>query len=178
MSGARRCTPMLSLPVSLLAAFSCARRSSGSTSISPRAAAIIAGKHEVCWYAVRDGNPSHWQGDRTQTTVWEIADNNGFANLRPENGGEHATSKPIECMRRPIVNNSRPGEAIYDPFLGSGSSVIAAEMSGRVCYGIELNPAYVDVAVRRWQVFTGRVARHQASGQSFDEHGTRHNHAP
>ena len=72
-------------------------------------------------------------------------------------------------MRRPIVNNSRPGQAIYDPFLGSGTSLIAAEMTGRVCYGLELNPAYVDVIVRRWQVFTGRAAMHQASGQSFDE---------
>jgi DNA modification methylase len=71
-------------------------------------------------------------------------------------------------MRRPIVNNSRPGQAIYDPFLGSGTSLIAAEMTGRICYGLELNPAYVDVVVRRWQVFTGRAARHQASGQSFD----------
>jgi DNA modification methylase len=72
-------------------------------------------------------------------------------------------------MRRPIVNNSRPGQAIYDPFLGSGTSLIAAEMSGRICYGLELNPAYVDVIVRRWQLFTGRAAIHQASGQSFDE---------
>jgi DNA modification methylase len=62
---------------------------------------------------------------------------------------------PIECMRRPIVNNSHPGEPIYDPFLGSGS-----EMTGRVCYGIKLNPDFVDVAVRRWQQFTGRAARH------------------
>jgi hypothetical protein len=133
-------------------------------------------KHEVCWYAVRDGKTSHWQGDRTQTTVWEIADNNGFANLRREDGGEHATWKPIECMRRPIVNNSRPGEAIYDPFLGSGTSVIAAEVTGRVCYGIELNPVFVDVAVRRWQQFTGRAARHHASGKPCDEHAARQNH--
>jgi DNA modification methylase len=72
-------------------------------------------------------------------------------------------------MRRPIANNSRPGQAFYDPFLGSGTSVIAAEMTGRVCFGIELSPHYVDVVVRRWQLFTGRAARHQASGQSFDE---------
>jgi len=77
-------------------------------------------------------------------------------------------------MRRPVVNNSRPGEAVYDPFLGSGTSVIAAEMTGRVCYGLELNPAYVDVIVRRWQLFTGRTAMHQASGQSFDERTGRH----
>jgi DNA modification methylase len=79
-------------------------------------------------------------------------------------------------MRRPIVNNSRPGQAIYDPFLGSGTSLIAAEMTGRVCYGLELCPRYVDVVVRRWQVFTGRVARHQASGQSFDERAQRQEH--
>jgi hypothetical protein len=83
---------------------------------------------------------------------------------------------PIECMRRPIVNNTRLGEAIYDPFLGSGTSLIAAEMTGRVCYGIELNPVFFDVAVRRWQQFTGRAARHQASGQPFDEHAAPENH--
>ena len=135
-------------------------------------------KHEVCWYAVRDGKTSHWQGDRTQTTVWEIANNNPFGNREREESWEHATQKPVECMRRPIINNSRPGEAIYDPFLGSGSTLIAAEMTSRVCYGLELNPAYVDVIVRRWQLFTGRVARHQASGQSFDEHAARSNPTP
>jgi len=57
----------------------------------------------------------------------------------------------------------------HDPFLGSGTSLIAAEMSARTCYGLELNPAYVDVIVRRWQLFTGRAAIHQASGQPFDE---------
>jgi hypothetical protein len=72
-------------------------------------------------------------------------------------------------MRRPIVNNSRPGELVYDPFLGSGTSLIAAEMTGRICCGLEISPAYVDVIVRRWQAFTGRNAIHQASGQSFDE---------
>jgi DNA modification methylase len=72
-------------------------------------------------------------------------------------------------MRRPIANNSRPGQVIYDPFLGSVTSLIAAEMSGRICYGLELSPAYVDVVVQRWPVFTGRAAHHQASGQFFDE---------
>jgi len=75
---------------------------------------------------------------------------------------------------RPIANNSQPGQAIYDPFLGSGTSLIAAEMTGRICYGIELHPAYVDVAVTRWQVFTGRAAIHQASCQSFDERRRHH----
>jgi DNA modification methylase len=133
-------------------------------------------KHETCWYAVRDGKASHWGGDRTQTTVWEIANNNPFGNQQREQTWGHGTQKPVECMRRPIANNSRPGQAIYDPFLGSGTSVIAAEMTGRVCCGLELSPAYADVIVRRWQDFTGRTARHQASGQSFDEHADRQQH--
>ena len=126
-------------------------------------------KHEACWYAVREGKGSHWRGDRTQTTVWEIVNNNPFGNRQREQSWGHGTQKPVECMRRPIDNNSRPGQAIYDPFLGSGTSLIAAEMTGRVCCGLELNPAYVDVVVRRWQLFTGRAAKHQVSGQSFDE---------
>jgi DNA modification methylase len=126
-------------------------------------------KHETCWYAVRDGKSSHWGGDRTQTTVWEIANNNPFGNPQHEQTWGHGTQKPVECMRRAILNNSRPGQAVYDPFLGSGTSLIAAEMSGRVCCGLELSPAYIDVIVRRWQAFTGRTARHQTTGQSFDE---------
>jgi DNA modification methylase len=126
-------------------------------------------RHENCWYAVREGKPGHWQGDRRQTTVWEIANNNPFGNPQREQSWGHGTQKPVECMRRPIVNNSRPGQLVYDPFLGSGTSLIAAEMTGRVCCGLELNPAYVDVILGRWQGFTGRTAIHQASGQSFDE---------
>jgi DNA modification methylase len=130
-------------------------------------------KHETCWYAVREGKTSHWQGDRTQTTVWEIANNNPFGNPQREQSWGHGTQKPVECMRRPIANNSRPGQVIYDPFLGSGTSLMAAEMIGRVCCGLELNPAYVDVIIQRWQAFTGRAARHQASGQTFEERADR-----
>jgi DNA modification methylase len=131
-------------------------------------------KHETCWYTVREGKASRWQGDRTQTTVWEIANNNPFGNGQREQSWGHGTQKPVECMRRPIVNNSRPGQAIYDPFLGSGTSLVAAEMTGRICYGLELDPHYVDVVVRRWQLFSGRSARHQATGQSFDERAENH----
>jgi len=133
-------------------------------------------KHETCWYAVRDGKTSHWCGDRSQTTVWEFPNNNPFGNRQREQSSGHGTQKPVECMRRPIANNSRLGQAIYDPFLGSGTTLIAAEMTGRVCYGLELNPAYVDVVVRRWQAFTGQTAMHQASRQSFHECAQRRNH--
>jgi hypothetical protein len=75
----------------------------------------------------------------------------------------------VECMRRPIENNSSPGQAVYEPFSGSGTTIIAAEMTGRSCHGIELSPAYVDVAVKRWQEFTGEKAVLDGAGQTFDE---------
>jgi DNA modification methylase len=118
-------------------------------------------QHEPAWYAVRQGRVGHWSGDRKQTTVWEIP------HLKSETG--HGTQKPVACMQRPIENNSSPGQAVYDPFCGSGTTVIAAEMTGRVCHAVELDPAYVDVAVKRWQEFTGRQARHEESCRSFDE---------
>jgi hypothetical protein len=71
-------------------------------------------------------------------------------------------------MRRPILNNSSPGQAVYEPFMGSGTTLIAAETTGRVCLRIELNPAYVDVAVERWQRFTGKSAVLDGSGESFE----------
>lgn len=72
-------------------------------------------------------------------------------------------------MKRPIENNSQPGDAVYEPFSGSGTTIIAAEMTGRRCLAVELNPAYVDVAVRRWQAFTGKSAVLDGDGRSFDE---------
>ena len=70
----------------------------------------------------------------------------------------HGTQKPVECMRRPIINNSAAGEAIYDPFLGSGTTLIAAETTGRVCCAVDIDPRYVDVAIERWQNLTGKAA--------------------
>ncbi|WP_409410627.1 DNA methyltransferase [Bradyrhizobium sp. AUGA SZCCT0160] len=72
-------------------------------------------------------------------------------------------------MRRPIENNSSPGQAVYDPFSGSGTTIIAAEMTGRSCFAIDIDPAYVDVTVQRWQAFTGEVARLDQDGRSFAE---------
>jgi len=107
--------------------------------------------HEPCWYAVRKGKTGHWQGDRTQTTVWQIA------HRASETG--HSTQKPVECMKRPIENNSSPGQAVYDPFVGSGTTIIAAEMTARACHALEINPAYIDVSIERWQNFTGEKAK-------------------
>lgn len=117
-------------------------------------------QHEPCWYAVR--SKGYWTGDRKQTTLWTI----GSGGQDTETA--HGTQKPVECMRRPILNNSGLGETVYDPFLGSGTTLIAAQTTGRVCLGVELDPAYVDVAVRRWQAFTGEKAARLADGLAFD----------
>jgi DNA modification methylase len=71
-------------------------------------------------------------------------------------------------MRRPMLNNSNPGQTVYDPFLGSGTTLIAAETVGRVCLGIEIDPLFVDIAVRRWQAFTGQAAKLSTDGTTFD----------
>ena len=119
-------------------------------------------QHEPCWYAVR--GTGHWAGDRKQTTLWSIK------HIKSETG--HSTQKPVECMKKPIENNSSPGQAVYEPFSGSGTTIIAAEQTGRCCYAMELNPAYVDVAVRRWMEFTGGQAYHESSGEAFQPNGT------
>lgn len=105
-------------------------------------------KHEPCWYAVRKGGNAGWIGDRSQTTLWEID-----KPRKSETG--HSTQKPIQCMETPLKNHE--GD-VYDPFLGSGTTLIAAEKTGRKCYGMELDPKYCDVIVKRWEDFTGKKA--------------------
>lgn len=116
-------------------------------------------QHEPCWYAVK--GTGNWQGDRKQSTLWQID-----KPQKSETG--HSTQKPVECMRRPILNNSSVGQAIYEPFCGSGTTIIAAEETGRHCYAVELSPQYVDVIIRRWQAFTGLEAVHE-NGKKFSE---------
>lgn len=96
-------------------------------------------KHEPCWYAVRKGSKGNWAGDRKQTTVWEID-----KPQKSETG--HSTQKPVECMARPIANHD--GD-VYDPFLGSGTTMVAAHQLKRKCYGMEIDPKYCQVIVDR-----------------------------
>jgi DNA modification methylase len=119
-------------------------------------------KHEPCWYAVRKGAVGHYVGGRKQTTVWEI-------DKPAKSETNHSTQKPVECMKRPIENNSNAGQAVYEPFSGSGTTIIAAEMCGRLVHAIELHPPYVDVGVLRWQAFTGRDAIYEPPGETFAE---------
>jgi DNA modification methylase len=117
-------------------------------------------QHEPCWYAVR--GTASWTGDRKQTTLWQI-------NAREDGGHGHGTQKPVECMKRPIENNSSPGQAVYEPFSGSGTTIIAGEMTGRCVHAVELDPAYVDVAIKRWQAFTGETAVLDGDTRSFGD---------
>ena len=125
-------------------------------------------QHEPCWYAVRKGATAKWIGGRKQSTVWEIA------NLNPMGGSKdpddqvtrHTTQKPVECMERPLRNHEGN---VYDPFVGTGTTIIAAERQGRRCWAMEINPHYVDVAVLRWQKATGEAAVREGDGLTYDQ---------
>lgn len=103
-------------------------------------------KHEPCLYAVRDS--AKFCGPSNEVTVWDID--------QPSRNEYHPTQKPIECMARAIRNHDTP--LVYDPFLGSGTTLIASEQLGRKCYGMEISPAYCDVIVKRWETLTGKKA--------------------
>jgi DNA modification methylase len=123
--------------------------------------AIVVGRghyhwrHEPCFYAVRKGSTGHWSGDRKQNTVWEIQNGSALGGKRDDSVTGHGTQKPVEAMARPIRNNSAPGDRVYEPFAGSGTTIIAAQMNKRVCYAIEIEPKYVDVCCRRFAEFSG-----------------------
>jgi DNA modification methylase len=116
-------------------------------------------EHEVATYAVREGRKGDYRGGRKQSTVWFIE--------HVKNDTGHGTQKPVEAMKRPIENNSGAGDLVYEPFSGSGTTLVACEMTSRRCRAVELNPLYVDVAIRRWEAFTGRraVLERQADGK-------------
>lgn len=109
-------------------------------------------KHEPCWYAVRKNRSGKWCGDRKQSTVWDIPNINSFANgTTAEEKGlvGRGNQKPLECMARPIRNHGGKDDDVYDPFLGSGTTMIAAERSGRICFGMEIDPKYCAVVLQR-----------------------------
>ena len=116
-------------------------------------------RHEPCWYAVRKGASASWQGGRKQTTVWEAA--SPIAGFGSGGQGEdavtaHPTQKPLELFERPILNHTKPGEIVYDPFCGSGTCLIAAAKQGRRCLAIELDPAWSDVIRARYEALAAR----------------------
>ena len=98
-------------------------------------------KHELCFYGWRKGSKPFFYGDRNQSTVWEIG---------RENNKIHPTQKPVDLFKIPILNHTKQGEICYEPFAGSGSQLIAAEQTGRICYAMEISEAYCDVIIERW----------------------------
>jgi len=114
--------------------------------------------HEPCWVVRRAGAKVPFLGERNQSTVWRApSPKMGLAGSE-DTKADHPTQKAVVLFERPISNHLRPGDAVYDPFLGSGTAVIAAERLGRRCYALEIEPRYVQVAIERWQGFTGREA--------------------
>jgi DNA modification methylase len=106
--------------------------------------------YEPIWYGWREGTGHTWCGDRDQADVWQIA--------RPADAPLHPTMKPLSLMERAISNSSRTGDLVLDAFLGSGSTLVACERTGRICAGIELDPIYADVVLARWERFSGESA--------------------
>lgn len=98
-------------------------------------------RHEPCWYAIREKQLAQWCGDANEQTIWDIRAN--------EDRTSHSTQKPLECMARPMRNHGQPGDLVYDPFLGSGTTIIAAHRTGRRCYGCEISPEYCEVILQR-----------------------------
>ena len=118
-------------------------------------------QYEPILYGWPEGAKHHWCGDRDQSDVWQIK--------KPHKNDLHPTMKPVELVERAIRNSSRPGNSVMDPFGGSGTTLIAAEKTGRIARLIELDPKYVDVIVRRWQDWTGKKATRQSDGVVFDD---------
>ena len=122
--------------------------------------------HEPCWFVRKKNAP--WYGKAGEnSTVWDSPSPKFIMGGSGEEKFDHPTQKPVELMRRPILNHTKPGELVYEPFLGSGTTLAAAEGTGRICYGLELDPKYVDVAVARWQGLTGKEATLETNGRTF-----------
>jgi len=117
-------------------------------------------QYEPILYGWPEGQNRHWCGDRDQGDVWNIK--------KPQKNDLHPTMKPVELVERAIRNSSRPGDIVLDPFGGSGTTLIAAEKTGRIGWLIELDPKYVDVIVRRWQDWSGQEAYREADAVKFN----------
>jgi DNA modification methylase len=124
--------------------------------------------HEPAWFVRKKNAP--WYGKAGEnSTVWEVASPKFIMGGSDEEKFDHPTQKPLELMRRPILNHTHRGKIVYDPFLGSGTTLMAAELTERICLGLELDPKYCDVILTRWETFTGRQATLDADGRTFEQ---------
>jgi DNA modification methylase len=124
-------------------------------------------QHEPCWYVRKKNAP--WFGKAGEnSTIWNSPSPKFIMGGSDEEKFDHPTQKPVELMRRPILNHTKPGELVYEPFLGSGTTLAAAEATQRVCYGLELDPKYADVVIERWQRLTCKKATLEGDGRTFE----------
>jgi DNA modification methylase len=125
-------------------------------------------QHEPCWYLRKP--KAAWYGKAGEnSTVWDSPSPKFIMGGSGEEKYDHLTQKPVDLMRRPILNHLKRGELVYEPFLGSGTTLAAAELTEHVCLGIELDPKYVDVIVQRWQTLSGKTAKLDGDGRTFEE---------
>jgi DNA modification methylase len=124
-------------------------------------------QHEPCWYVRKKNAP--WFGKPGEnSTIWHSPSPKFIRGGSEEEKFDHPTQKPVELMRKPILNHTKPGELVYEPFLGSGTTLAAAEMTERICCGLELDPKYVDVVIERWQALSGKKATLAGDGRTFE----------
>lgn len=120
-------------------------------------------QHEPILYGWKEGSGQHYfVGHRDKTTIWNVKRD-------AQTSYVHPTQKPVKLVEEAILNSSKGEDLILDLFLGSGSTLIASEKTGRVCYGMELDPKYADVIIKRWQDFTGKDAIHEELGKTYNE---------
>jgi DNA modification methylase len=125
-------------------------------------------QHEPCWYVRKVNAP--WYGKAGENaTIWDSASPKFIMGSSDEEKFDHPTPKPVELMKKSILNHTRRGELVYEPFLGSGTTMAAAEATQRVCYGLELDPKFMDVIVQRWQAMSGKKAVLSEDGRTFAE---------
>ena len=119
---------------------------------------VVRKEHDPCYYAVREGGDANWQGSRTESTIWETG-------VDLQDVTIHSTQKPLAVIHPPIKNHTSEGDSVYDPFLGSGTTLIASQQLNRVCYGLEIKPEFVDVIIARFQRYCGEKIYYHRDGK-------------
>jgi hypothetical protein len=168
MCGTPRSLRARSSMVSCASASSTISKSSGIR-VAPSSPGPCTGfQHEPCWFVRKKNAP--WYGKAGEnSTIWASPSPKFIMGGSDEEKYDHPTQKPVDLMRRPILNHTKRGELVYEPFLGSGTTLTAAELTERVCLGIELDPKYVDVIIQRWQKLSGKKANLDGDGRTFEQ---------
>lgn len=132
--------------------------------------------YEIIFYGVKPGKRHTWNGGRGQSDVWQFRNVNSFGYIKDDgtrnaanDAQQHPTQKPVDLIAHAMSLSSNIGDLCADPFLGSGTTVIAGEQLGRRVFGLEISPAYTDVSVIRWQRLTGERAIRESDGAAFDD---------